>query len=148
MGRLRMHFLCLILIVMFMVTESHQLNEHEHCAIFSLRVFLVGFLPGLSDFGHPFAPCSHSDPNSNFKPTLNPSHIGERSQDQSGICVLFLHFVVIEVHEQWKTLAFFYSCYICFCLKICFSNGKQRGGLRKANKTNLKWTKYKWLNHR
>ena len=69
---------------MFMVTESHQLNEHEHCAIFSLRVFLVGFLPGLSDFGHPFAPCSHSDPNSNFKPTLNPSHIGERSQDQSG----------------------------------------------------------------
>ena len=35
-------FLCLILIVMFMVTESRQLNEHKHGAIFSLRVFLVG----------------------------------------------------------------------------------------------------------
>ena len=33
----------------------------------------------------------------NFKPTLNPSHSGERSQDQSGICLLFLHFVLIEV---------------------------------------------------
>ena len=24
---------------------------------------VVSFLPGLSDFGHPFAPCSHLDPN-------------------------------------------------------------------------------------
>ena len=40
---------------------------------------------------------SKPSPNSNFKPTLNPNHSGERSQDQSGICLLFLHFVLIEV---------------------------------------------------
>ena len=28
---------------------------------------VVGFLPGLSNFGHPFAPCSHSDPNSHHR---------------------------------------------------------------------------------
>ena len=38
----------------------------------------------------------------NFKPTLNPSHSGERSQDQSGIYVLFLHFVLIKVLKQSK----------------------------------------------
>ena len=34
-----MHFLCFILVVMFMVTESRQLNEQEHCAILSEGLF-------------------------------------------------------------------------------------------------------------
>ena len=63
------------------------------------------------------------------------------------IGVLFLHFVLIEVHEQWKNPSFFYSCYIFFSLKMCFSNSKRRGGLRKANRTNLRWAKCKVLNH-
>ena len=41
----------------------------------------------------------------------------------------------------------FDSCYICFCLKMCFSNGKQRGGLQKANGINFSWAKCKVLNH-
>ena len=47
----------------------------------------------------------------NFKPTLNPSHSGERSQDQSGICVLFLHFVLIEVLKQSKPYGVFGLCF-------------------------------------
>ena len=31
---------------------------------------------------------------------------------------------------------------------MCFSNDKQRGGLRKANRTNFRWVKYKNLNHK
>ena len=53
--------------------------------------------------------------------------VGERSQYQSGICVLFLNFVLIEVLKQSKTLTFLFF-YVCFSLKICFSNGKRRGG--------------------
>ena len=87
---------------------------------------VVGFLLGLSDFGHPFAPCSHSDPNSNFKPTLNPSHIGERSQDQSGICVLFLHFVLIKVLKQWKTLAFWFLLYLFLPKNVFFLRQTER----------------------
>ena len=59
------------------------------------------------------------------------------------IGMLFLQFFLIEVHEQWKTLAFLFLLYFFFCLKMCFSNGKQRSGLRKANETNLKWAKCK-----
>ena len=60
--------------------------------------------------------------------------------------LLFLHYVLIEVLKQ-SNQQIFYSCYICFCLKMCFSNGKRRGGLRKANKTNFRWAQCKVLNH-
>ena len=40
------------------------------------------------------------------------NYVGERSQYQSGICVLFLNFVLIEVLKQSKTLTFLFL--LCF----------------------------------
>ena len=41
------------------------------------------------------------------------NYVGERSQYQSGICVLFLNFVLIEVLKQSKTLTFlFYFMFV------------------------------------
>ena len=41
------------------------------------------------------------------------NYVGERNQYQSGICVLFLNFVLIEVLKQSKTLTFlFYFMFV------------------------------------
>ena len=46
-----------------------------------------------------------------------------------------------------KKSKLFDLCYVCFCLKMCFSDGKRRGGLRKANGLKFRWAKCKVLNH-
>ena len=42
------------------------------------------------------------------------NYVGERSQYHSGICVLFLNFVLIEVLKQSKTITFYFILCLFF----------------------------------